>query len=98
MNTDRAAAQLNAIHHDVIVLATDFLRFSFQERNVRRHRSRERMMAGIPAILFAIEAQQRKFNYPQEIKSARVNCELAFSLQDIRAIETNLAENFAGVQ
>src|SRR6185437_10891794 len=96
VNTNRAAAEFNAVHNDVIVLATDFFRVGFEQRDILAHGRGKRMMAGIPAILLAVEAEQREFDDPEEIKLIARDGELALPLQNIGAIETNLAENFAG--
>ena len=58
----------------------------------------EGMMAGIPAVLFAVETEQRKFDDPEEIKPAVGNGELALGLENVGAIEPDFAEDFAGVE
>ena len=60
MNTNRAAAEFHAVHDHVVMLAADFLRIGLEQRNVLRHRRGERMMAGIPAVLFLVETEQRE--------------------------------------
>src|ERR1035437_434068 len=98
MNTNRATAEFDAVHDHVVVLAANFLRIGLEQRDVFRDRCGERMMAGIPAVLFAIKAEQRKFDDPEEIKLVGGNNELPLPFQNVGAIQTNLAENFAGVQ
>ena len=56
------------------------------------------MMAGIPTVLLAIETQQRKFNDPEKIKPVGGNRQLALRLQNVGAVQTDLAEDFARVQ
>ena len=98
MDTDRAAAEFDAIHDDVVMLAANFFRISFQQRDVFRDGCGERMMAGIPAVLFAIKAEQRKFDDPEKIKLLRIYHELPLPFQNLGAIKANLAEDFASVQ
>ena len=98
MNTNRAAAEFDAVHHDVVMLAANFFRVGLEQRDVLRHGRGERMMAGIPAVLFLIETEQREIDDPQEIESIGGDGQLALRFQDVRAIETDLAENFAGVE
>ena len=52
--------------------------------NIIGHGRGERVMAGIPAVHFAVEAEERKFNHPQEIELGRVNGELALRIQSAR--------------
>ncbi len=95
MDTDRATAEFHAVHHDVVVLAADFLGVGLEQRDVVGHGCGERMMAGIPAVLFAVEPEQRKFDDPEEIELIRRNRQLALRLEHVGAIEPDLAEDFA---
>ena len=72
MDPDRSAAQFHAVDHDVVMLAADFFRVGFEKRNILGHRRGERMMAGIPAVLFVIEAEQREIRRPTENRSGRL--------------------------
>src|SRR6202000_390187 len=96
VNTNRAAAEFDAVHNHVIMLAADFFRIGLEKRNVLAYRRGERMMAGIPAVLFAIETEERELDHPQEIETVGRNNKLPLPLQNVGAIETNLAEDFAG--
>ena len=62
------------------------------------HRRGERMMAGIPAVLLAVETEQRKFDDPQEIEPVGIDRQLALRLEHVGAIKPDLAQNFAGVE
>src|SRR5580698_4082642 len=67
VNSDRSAAQLNAVDHHIIVLPANFARIACQKRDILRHRRSERMMARIPAVLLPVERQQWKINHPEKI-------------------------------
>ena len=56
------------------------------------------MMAGIPAVLFAVETEQRKFDDPKEMKLVVRDGQLALAFERVRAIEADFAQDFAGGQ
>ena len=56
------------------------------------------MVAGIPAVLLAVETEQREFDDPEEMELVVGNNELALGLENVGAIEADLAEDFAGVE
>ena len=80
------------------MLAANLLRIGLEQRNILGHRRGERMMAGIPAVVLAVETEQRKFHDPEEVELMRINRQLALPFQNLGAIQTDLAEDFAGVQ
>src|SRR5690349_7565951 len=69
-----------------------------KERHVFGHRSREGMMAGIPAILLLIEAEQGEIDHPKEIESSRVEGQFALSFQHVCAVKAYFAEDLAGIE
>src|SRR2546425_11635503 len=77
VDTDRAAAKLDAIDHDIVMLSTHLFGIALQKRDVLSHRSSERMMAGVPAILLFIETEQGKIDDPKEIKAVWIDVQLA---------------------
>ena len=56
------------------------------------------MMAGIPAVLFLVQRQQREIHHPQKIEAARIDHQLAARFQNIGAINADFAQDFAGGQ
>src|SRR5688500_6596784 len=56
------------------------------------------MMAGIPAVLFLIEAEEREIDDPEEVEPLRIDAELALGDQDLGAVKSNPTENFTGVE
>src|SRR5439155_24787553 len=93
VNTDRAAAQFDAVHHHVVVLAANFFRIACQQRDVLHHRRGERVMARIPTVLFLVEAQQRKVHHPEKLKAVWINGQLPLSLQNLGAVKPDSAED-----
>ena len=99
VNADGAAAQFDAVDHDVVMLAAHFFGIGGQQRNVLRHRRGERMMAGIPAVLFLVEGQQAGNPPPRENQSGwRSIASLPRHFQNVGAIEADFAQDFAGVE
>ena len=98
MDANGAAAQLDAVDDDVVVLAADLFRVALEQRDVLGHRRGERMMTGIPAVLFVVEPEERKFNHPQEIEAVGGNGELALGLEHVGAVKSDFSEDFAGGQ
>src|SRR5208283_5548170 len=80
------------------MLAADLFRVGVQQWNIFGHRRRERVMAGVPTILFLVEAQQREIHHPKKIKAMSRDDQLAGGLQDLRAIETDFTEDLAGIE
>src|SRR4029077_15056153 len=95
MNSDRAAPQLDSVDHDIIVLAPDFAGVGFEERDVLGHGGREWMVAGIPAVLLLVEAQQREVHEPKEIKIVGWDVQLSLCFEQVGAIKADFAQNFA---
>ena len=52
MNTNRAAAEFHAVHHDVIVLATNFLGVGLEQRDVVGHRLASRVRMRIQKLAY----------------------------------------------
>ncbi len=98
MDTNGAAAEFHAVHDHVIMLAAHFLRVGLEQRDVLGYRRGERMMARIPAVLFAIKPSSGKLDDPKEIKLMRINHQLPLPFQNVGAIQTDFAEDFTGVQ
>src|SRR5581483_5931540 len=98
MNTYRSATQFDAVHDHVVVLAAHLLGIAEQQRDVLGHRCGERMMAGVPAVLFLVEAEEREIHDPEEFELVGGNAELPLLLQHVGAVEANLAKNLAGGQ
>src|SRR5438445_176744 len=94
MNTNRTAAQFPTIDHNIIMLPTDLFRIGLQEGNVLSHGRGEWMMARIPAIVFLVETQQREIDDPKKIKTIGGNGQLPLPAQNVRAIKTDLPEDF----
>ena len=98
VNADGAAAKLGAIDDDIVVLASHFFRIALEERHIFGDGRGEGMVAGIPAVLFLVKAQEGKIDDPKEIELVRRDDEFALAFQDFGAVEANAAENLAGIE
>ena len=98
VDTNRTAAELDAVHHHVVVLPPNLFGILGEKRNVLGNGSRERVMARIPPVLFLVEAQQWKINHPKEIKTPGRNAEFAEDSQNLDGVEPDAAEDFAREQ
>ena len=95
VDTNRAAAQLNTVHDNVIMLAANLLRIRLEHRNVFSHRRGEGMVTGVPPVLFFVEAEKGEINNPKKIKTSSGNGKLAGCFQKLGAVEAELAEDLA---
>ena|SRR2546430_629705 len=77
------------------MLTTHFFRIAFQHTDVFSHQHGEKMMTRIPTVLFFVEAEQRKIDYPKKIEPIGRNNQLALRLQKIRAVKADASQNFA---
>src|SRR5688572_18233425 len=78
------------------MLAANFFRLGFEEANVFGNWSRERMMAGVPPVLFLVEAEQREINDPEKVEAIGWDRQFALSFKELGAIKPDLAQDFAG--
>ena len=77
MDTNGAAAQLDAVNDDVVMLTANRLGVADQLGDVLLHRRGERVMAGVPAIHLLVEHQQRELDDPEEIELVGRDAHLA---------------------
>ena len=96
MDTDGTAAQLDTVDHDIVMLTAHLLGLGLEQRDVFGHRSRERMVRGVPALHFRIVAQEREIHYPEEIELIGRQSELALGFEQIRAVKAETAQNLTG--
>src|SRR5258706_14151780 len=80
------------------MLSANLLRVAREQRDVVRHRRRERMMTRVPAVLFLVETEQREIHDPKKVETIGGDGEFSLRLQDLGAVETNLAEDLARVE
>ena len=98
VDADGAAAEFGAVDDDVVVLAANFLGFGFEEWDVVRDGGSKRMVAGVPAVLFFVEAEEGEIDDPKEVELVSGDVEFAFGFEDFGAVEADAAEDFAGVE
>src|ERR1035437_9102191 len=77
------------------MLTADLLGVDLEHRDILGHRRGEWMVARIPAVLLLIEAQQREINDPEKIEPVCRDDQLPLPFQYVRAIESDLAQDFA---
>ena len=67
MDADRAAAEFDAVEHDVVVLAADLGGVGGEQGLVFDDRGGERVVGGEVALLFLVPEHQREFDDPEEV-------------------------------
>ena len=98
VDTDGAAAEFGAVNDDVVVLAADFFGLGFEVWDVVGDGGGEGMVAGVPAVLFFVEAEEGEVDDPKEVVLVGRDLEFAFGFEDFGAVEADAAEDFAGVE
>ncbi len=73
MDSDRAAADLGSIQHEIIGLRAYPFGMGLEQLKIFVHRGSERMMPRDPAVFGGIEFQERKINDPQHVPLPRRN-------------------------
>ena len=69
MNTNRARAELGAVQHQVVRLRAAMRRIGGELFEIFVMHRRERMMRGVPAVLFFVPLEHREIDHPQKRKS-----------------------------
>lgn len=64
-NTDRASADLNAVHDEIVGIGTDATRIGVHQREVLALGRRERMVHRIVTLRLVIPFEQREIDDPQ---------------------------------
>ena len=64
-NTDRASADLNAVHDEIVGIGTDATRVGVHQREVLALGRRERMVHRIVTLRLVIPFEQREIDDPQ---------------------------------
>ena len=69
MNSDAAAADLDAVEDDVVGFGAHFAVALFvEQRQVVRFRTGERMMDGVPFVFVGVELEEGEIGHPEEIE------------------------------
>ena len=64
-NTDRASADLNAVHDEIVGIGTDATRIGVHQREVLALGRRERMVHRIVTLRLVVPFEQREIDDPQ---------------------------------
>ena len=86
MDTDRTAADLVAVQHDIVRLCANLAGIGVEQRKVLVHRTCERMVHRNEAVLLLAPLQEREFDDPQKIELLGIDeSQLVSELQAQRA-------------
>lgn len=92
MDTDRTAADLNAIDHHIVGISADCTRIRVKQRNILRLRRSERMMHSIETLVLLAPLKERKIDNPKtRVLILRTETKL------ITHLKTKLTELLAGL-
>ena len=70
MDTDRAAADLEAVEHEVVARAQDLARVALEQRHVLGARRGERVVRGDELVALLVVLEEREAGDPEEVPAA----------------------------